>query len=308
MPEFNKGVMRPNLNTVPNQQLSIQPDANINKECLGSKRSNYHLGVPDDDEDEDVVFLRETLPSESGHHCPSKRQRVEAHPPPDQDDETLGSGMDVVEPMETDKHTKREGEANNADSTMPLEKPKKRDVSLVERFTEEEIEMHLKSLHEGRVELKDIETCQLCGESQLLFPAPPLYCSLCNCRIQDESLYYIPEETISGAQHQICSPCYDHCRRQKFTLSGVDIVKANMLKLNNANNQETEAVSFISLSLSIYIYIYIFLQYIYIATLFCLSSGLLANLAGNGSIRYVVFTIQKKTLTKPRTTFVPTAC
>ncbi|CAN6937436.1 unnamed protein product [Brassica oleracea] len=241
MPEFNKGVMRPNLNTVPNQQLSIQPDANINKECLGSKRSNYHLGVPDDDEDEDVVFLRETLPSESGHHCPSKRQRVEAHPPPDQDDETLGSGMDVVEPMETDKHTKREGEANNADTTMPLEKPKKRDVSLVERFTEEEIEMHLKSLHEGRVELKDIETCQLCGESQLLFPAPPLYCSLCNCRIQDESLYYIPEETISGAQHQICSPCYDHCRRQKFTLSGVDIVKANMLKLNNANNQETEA-------------------------------------------------------------------
>ncbi|CAN7129554.1 unnamed protein product [Brassica rapa subsp. narinosa] len=240
MPEFNKGVMRPNLNAVPNQQLSIQPDANIDKECYRSKRSNYHLGVPDDDTDEDVVFLGEILPSESGHHCPSKRQRVEAHPPP-QDDETLRSGVEVVEPMESDEQTKREGEANTADTAVPLEKRKKRDVSLVERFTEEEIEMHLKSLHEGRVELKNIETCQLCGESELLFPAPPLYCSLCNYRIQDESLYYIPEETISGAQHQICSPCYDHCRRQKFTLSGVDIVKANMLKLNNANNQDTEA-------------------------------------------------------------------
>ncbi|XP_048591896.1 histone acetyltransferase HAC2-like [Brassica napus] len=253
MPEFNKGVMRPNLNAVPNQQLSIQPDANIDKECYRSKRSNYHLGVPDDDTDEDVVFLGEILPSDSGHHCPSKRQRVEAHPPP-QDDETLRSGVEVVEPMESDEQTKREGEANTADTTVPLEKPKKRDVSLVERFTEEEIEMHLKSLHEGRVELKNIETCQLCGESELLFPAPPLYCSLCNYRIQDESLYYIPEETISGAQHQICSPCYDHCRRQKFTLSGVDIVKANMLKLNNANNQDTEAVSFISLSLYIYFF------------------------------------------------------
>ncbi|KAL0801020.1 hypothetical protein Bca101_056196 [Brassica carinata] len=223
MAEFYKGVMRPNLNTMPNQQLSIQPaDANVNKECLGSKRSTYHIGVPaDDDKEEDVVFFRETLQSQSGHHCPSKRQRVESHPHL-MDDETPGSGVEVAEPMEsTDEQTKREdGEANNADTAVPPEKPKKRDVSLVERFTEEEIKMHLKSLHEGSVELKDIETCQLCGEGQLLLPAPPLYCSLCNGRIEDKSSYYTPEETISGAQHQICSPCYDRCRRKKITLSG----------------------------------------------------------------------------------------
>ncbi|XP_018443473.2 histone acetyltransferase HAC2-like [Raphanus sativus] len=230
MPESHKGVMRPNLNTMPNQQLSIQSDANVNKECLGSKRSNYHIIVPDDDEEEDVVFLRETLPS--------KRQRVEAHPPLKDDETTLGSGMEVAEPMESDEQSKPEANTP-ADTTVPLEK--KRDVSLVERFTEEEIEMHIKSLHEGKVELKDGETCQLCGESQLLFPAAPLYCSICTFRIKDDSPYYIPGETISGAQHQICNRCYVRRRRKKFTLSGVDIVKANMLKYhNNADNQDSE--------------------------------------------------------------------
>ncbi|KAG2322126.1 hypothetical protein Bca52824_015339 [Brassica carinata] len=182
MAEFYKGVMRPNLNTMPNQQLSIQPaDANVNKECLGSKRSTYHIGVPaDDDKEEDVVFFRETLQSQSGHHCPSKRQRVESHPHL-MDDETPGSGVEVAEPMEsTDEQTKREdGEANNADTAVPPEKPK-REMS-----------------------------------RQLLLPAPPLYCSLCNGRIEDKSSYYTPEETISGAQHQICSPCYDRCRRKR---------------------------------------------------------------------------------------------
>ncbi|CAH8386523.1 unnamed protein product [Eruca vesicaria subsp. sativa] len=214
---------------MPNQQSSIQPDDIISKVRSGSEISNYHIEVPDDDNEEDVVILRES------HHIASKRQRVEAH-------ETLEPGVEVVEPMESgDVQTTREGEANNAVDTtvLPLENPKKRDVSLVERFTEEEIEMHIKSLHEGSVELKDTETCQLCGDGLLLFPAPPLYCSLCPKRIEYEASYYTPQETINGAQHQICNPCYR--KKRKFTLSGVTITKANLLKHNNdANNQDIE--------------------------------------------------------------------
>lgn len=168
MPEVDKGVMRPNLNTMPNdQQLSIEPDGNANKEYLESKRSNYHIVVPDDDDDkeEDVVFLGETLHSElSG---PSKRPRVVEAPPP-----LGGSGVEVVVLIESDdEQTKPQDEANNADTTVPdLEKRiRKRDVSLVERFTEEEIKLHIKSLKEGSIQVTIVWHLSIvfCVSSQL---------------------------------------------------------------------------------------------------------------------------------------------
>lgn len=57
----------------------------------------------------------------------------------------LGFGVDIVEPMKCDEGTKCEV---NADATS-LGKRNKRDVSLVERFTEEEIKLHIMSLKEG---------------------------------------------------------------------------------------------------------------------------------------------------------------
>ncbi|CAH8383079.1 unnamed protein product [Eruca vesicaria subsp. sativa] len=152
--------------------------------------------------------------------------------------EKLVPGVDVVVPMECGEHTKCEV---NADS-MPLEKRNKRGVSLVERFTEEEIKLHIKSLKEGSTQgetcdLKDM--CQLCGNGTLVLPAQPIYCSLCPRRIKDKSSYYIPEEKISDAQHQICNCCYNRCKKT-FTLLGVSVIKANMVKKNNADNQHIE--------------------------------------------------------------------
>lgn len=63
--------------------------------------------------------------------------------------EKLGPGADVVEPMECDEQTKCEA---NADS-LPLENRNRRGVSLVERFTEEEIKLHIKSLKEGSIQV-----------------------------------------------------------------------------------------------------------------------------------------------------------
>ncbi|CAH2065891.1 unnamed protein product [Thlaspi arvense] len=150
--------------------------------------------------------------------------------------------LDVVEPMKCDEQSKCEAIAD----TASLEKRNKRDVSLVERFTEEEIRLHIKSFKEGSVqggiketaELKE-EPCQLCGEGPLMFPAVPIYCSLCSRRIKEKSVYYIPEEKISDAQHQLCNPCHTRCR-SKFSLFGISITKANMLKKNNAENQDPE--------------------------------------------------------------------
>lgn len=153
-------------------------------------------------------------------------------------------------------------------------------------------------------DLKD-ELCQLCGAGALLFPAQPIYCSLCTRRIKENSFYYIPEEKLSDAQHQICNPCYNRCRSQ-FMLSGLSVSKAKMLKKNNSDNQNTEEVNFISLSHSLSLHITSSLTN-YIND-FCWSSGCLADLAGNGNIRYVVSTIYIKTLTKTQTTFVPTVC
>ncbi|KAH0897197.1 hypothetical protein HID58_046765 [Brassica napus] len=158
--------------------------------------------------------------------------------------EKLGPGEDIVEPMECGEQTKFEV---NADS-VPMEKRNKRGVSLVERFTEEEIKLHIKSLKEGSTQVtiggigetcdqKDL--CQLCGNGTLVLPAQPIYCSLCSRKIKDKSSYYIPEEKISDAQHQICNPCYNRSRKN-FTLFGVTVARANMLKMCNADNQHTE--------------------------------------------------------------------
>ncbi|XP_006391501.2 histone acetyltransferase HAC2 [Eutrema salsugineum] len=156
--------------------------------------------------------------------------------------EKMGSGVDVVEPMKCDELIKCEFNTH----TMSLQNRNKRDVSLVERFTEEEIRLHIKSLKEASIQgciretcdLKE-EGCQLCGEGPLLFPAQPIYCSLCPRRIKEKSTYYIPEEKIGDAQHQICNPCYSRCR-SKFILSGFSLSKANLLKKNNADNQHAE--------------------------------------------------------------------
>lgn len=95
------------------------------------------------------------------------------------------------------------------------------------------------------------EACQLCCDGVLMFPAQPIYCSICTFRIKEKSFYYVPEESISDAQHQICNPCYNRSR-SKFSLSGISISKAKMLKKNNADNQNIEEVTicFISLSFS----------------------------------------------------------
>jgi len=165
-------------------------------------------------------------------------------------------GVDIVEPMKCNEESKCEV---NAD-TMSLQKRSKRAVSLVERFTEEEIKLHIMSLKkpstqsavEGMCDLKEEEeSCQLCDDGTLLFPPQPLYCLLCSRRIDDRSFYYTPgEEELSNAQHQICSPCHSRCKT-KFPLCGVFIDKHKMLKRSNFDNADTEEVNFITLSISL---------------------------------------------------------
>ncbi|CAL9239710.1 unnamed protein product [Arabidopsis halleri] len=158
----------------------------------------------------------------------------------------LGIGVDIVEPMKCNEVTKCEV---NAD-TMSLQKRNKRGVSLVERFTAEEIKLHIMSLTKPSIQSatremcdhkeEEEEACQLCVDGRLLYPPPPLYCSLCNRRIDDESFYYTPdEEELTDAKHQICSPCHTKCKT-KFTLCGIFIDKNKMLRRNNVDNANTE--------------------------------------------------------------------
>jgi len=196
---------------------------------------------------------------------------------------------------------------------MSLQKRSKRAVSLVERFTEEEIKLHIMSLKkpstqsavEGMCDLKEEEeSCQLCDDGTLLFPPQPLYCLLCSRRIDDRSFYYTPgEEELSNAQHQICSPCHSRCKT-KFPLCGVFIDKHKMLKRSNFDNADTEEVNFITLSISLSFLISHFMNLTNYISYFCWSSGFNVNLVKNGNIRYVVSTISLKTKTKPQSIFV----
>lgn len=187
-------------------------------------------------------------------------------------------GVDVVEPMKCDDGSKCEVNAQ--------EKRNKRNVSLVERFKDEEINLHIMSLKEGSSqvnlfglliafllfmclliclvintfvlqsgirEMSDAneDLCQLCGGGRVLFPPPPIYCSFCTTRIKDTASYYTIGEELGDAQYQLCSTCYNRSKR-KFTVYGIDITKDQMLKMNNTDNQIAEEVNFISPSFSLF--------------------------------------------------------
>ncbi|KAL1207605.1 Histone acetyltransferase HAC2 [Cardamine amara subsp. amara] len=139
---------------------------------------------------------------------------------------------DIVDPMICDEGAKCEVNVNR----------KKRNVSVVERFTDEEIKLHLMSLKSGirKVsDLKEEDICQLCDGGKLIFPPPPIYCAYCNNRVKDYSCYYIPEEEVGDVQIQVCNGCYHRCKRT-FTLFGINIVRDHMLKFNNLDNQVVE--------------------------------------------------------------------
>lgn len=111
---------------------------------------------------------------------------------------------------------------------------------------------------------------------------------LCFIRVS-KSLSFIlhPEKELSDTEHQICNLC-----RSKMTLS-----KANMRKNNNTENQNTVEVTFIYISLFI-------CMCIFLSTY----SWFVADLAGNGYIRYVFFTIYINTYDKTAYFFDCVSC
>lgn len=98
----------------------------------------------------DVVELEPMKCDEEQTKCEVNADDTMSLKRPLKHDEKLGSGVDVVEPMKCDEQTKCEV---NAADTLPLEKRYKRDVSLVERFSEEEIKLHIRSLKEGSIQV-----------------------------------------------------------------------------------------------------------------------------------------------------------
>jgi E1A/CREB-binding protein len=142
-----------------------------------------------------------------------------------------------------------------------LSNEKNMGTSLVEFFTIDEIEEHLKLLRlsdavakppgvPGRKPSKSIETidgvlsheiieesqCQLCNHSRLLFEPPALYCYACGTRIKKNQTYYATPPA-SEFKANWCPSCHS-ASAEELMLDSFTIMKRDLLK--KKNNDESE--------------------------------------------------------------------
>ncbi|KAG8384530.1 hypothetical protein BUALT_Bualt04G0127500 [Buddleja alternifolia] len=137
-------------------------------------------------------------------------------------------------------------------SGSDLEGLKDLGVSAIDSFTAEQIKEHLHSLNQSmnlNVE-KELTrntsdhtvaegTCQLCAGGQLMFTAPPMYCTCCGRPIKRMSTYYSEKDEM-GTRSCFCISCFRKFRSGNISLRGGSFSKAKLDKCKNIEENEEE--------------------------------------------------------------------
>ena len=147
------------------------------------------------------------------------------------------------------KRVKTESKSGYQTKRVKDEKKKNsQGTSLLECFTPKQIKAHLGSLRletavpqsskalvpkgaEGTKPADKNECCVACGQHNLLFEPPPLYCLNCNNRIKKGQTYWFT--TVDINKHSVCSACYKDHIKDSLKVEGKSIAKSKLKKKKN---------------------------------------------------------------------------
>ncbi|ESQ48727.1 hypothetical protein EUTSA_v10019887mg [Eutrema salsugineum] len=128
-------------------------------------------------------------------------------------------------------------------------KSKIKGVSLIELFTPEQVEEHIRGLRQwvGQSKTKaeknkamglamSENSCQLCAVERLAFEPTPIYCTPCGARVKRNAMHYT---VVAGeSRHYVCIPCYNETRTNTVTIDGTPVPKSRFEK--KKNDEEVE--------------------------------------------------------------------
>ncbi|CAN6819123.1 unnamed protein product [Brassica oleracea] len=128
-------------------------------------------------------------------------------------------------------------------------KSKIKGVSLIELFTPEQVEEHIRGLRQwvGQSKTKaeknkamglsmSENSCQLCAVERLAFEPTPIYCTPCGARVKRNAMHYTV--VVGESRHYVCIPCYNETRTNTVTVDGTPVPKARFEK--KKNDEEVE--------------------------------------------------------------------
>ncbi|KAL1204838.1 Histone acetyltransferase HAC5 [Cardamine amara subsp. amara] len=128
-------------------------------------------------------------------------------------------------------------------------KSKIKGVSLIELFTPEQVEEHIRGLRQwvGQSKTKaeknkamglsmSENSCQLCAVERLAFEPTPIYCTPCGARVKRNAMHYT---VVAGeSRHYVCIPCYNEARTNTVSVDGTPVPKSRFEK--KKNDEEVE--------------------------------------------------------------------
>ncbi|ANM64471.1 histone acetyltransferase of the CBP family 5 [Arabidopsis thaliana] len=128
-------------------------------------------------------------------------------------------------------------------------KSKIKGVSLIELFTPEQVEEHIRGLRQwvGQSKTKaeknkamglsmSENSCQLCAVERLAFEPTPIYCTPCGARVKRNAMHYT---VVAGeSRHYVCIPCYNEARANTVSVDGTPVPKSRFEK--KKNDEEVE--------------------------------------------------------------------
>lgn len=176
-------------------------------------------------------------------HGPSKRARMEAAPPQQQQPSTQLIERGV---------TRARSGAAGPEGT-----------SLCECFSEEEIRVHLASLRIPETKLasgvpmsarrREQESaavmaaasptaCKACGVEKLSFEPPPMYCTNCNVRIKPKQTYYLAGAPTQSDKQTFCTGCFSGFG-PSIEIDGNRFAKNQLTKRKNEEDLEESWVA-----------------------------------------------------------------
>ncbi|XP_018491142.2 histone acetyltransferase HAC5 [Raphanus sativus] len=128
-------------------------------------------------------------------------------------------------------------------------KSKIKGVSLIELFTPEQVEEHIRGLRQwvGQSKTKaeknkamglsmSENSCQLCAVERLAFEPTPIYCTPCGARVKRNAMHYTV--VVGESRHYVCIPCYNETRTNTVTVDGTPVPKPRFEK--KKNDEEVE--------------------------------------------------------------------
>ncbi|XP_010418930.1 PREDICTED: histone acetyltransferase HAC5-like [Camelina sativa] len=128
-------------------------------------------------------------------------------------------------------------------------KSKIKGVSLIELFTPEQVEEHIRGLRQwvGQSKTKaeknkamglsmSENSCQLCAVERLAFEPTPIYCTPCGARVKRNAMHYTV--VVGESRHYVCIPCYNEARANTVSVDGTSVPKSRFEK--KKNDEEVE--------------------------------------------------------------------